>query len=105
MNQPYKVKSIDHTEIYNQVLELKSYFTNIWWITSKTFPKLDNKTSYWYKRRKEKETNKFINEFICLIKQYPKDEKNRKVWKQNFNNTIDNFIIKSDLISMKDREL
>lgn len=105
MNQANMTKSVHHTEVYNQVLDLKKYFTNIWWDTSKEFPRLDNKTSYWDKRRKEKEVNRFINKFIKSIKEYPANEDKRKIWKENINEAIDSFIDKSGLFSMEDKDL
>ena len=105
MNQNNVAKSVDYNNVYNEVQNLKEYFIHKWWYTSNDFPKLHNKTSYSYKKRKEKEFNIFINDFINLIKQYPKDENNRKIWKVNANNLIDNFIINSDLTCMEDKNL
>ncbi len=105
MKQNNVAKSIDYNKVYNEVQNLKEYFIHKWWHTSSDFPKLHNKTNYSYKKRKEKEINIFINDFINLIKQYPEDEDSRKIWKNNANNLIDNFIINSDLICMEDKNL
>ncbi len=105
MNQTNVTKSIRHTEVYDQVQDLQKYFANIWWDTNKEFPRLNNKSSYRDKKRKEKEVNKFINKFIKSIEQYPANEENRKIWKENINKTIDSFIDKSELFSMEDKDL
>ncbi|WP_202709140.1 hypothetical protein [Sporosalibacterium faouarense] len=105
MNLQESIKLIDKQEEFNELRELKETFINKWWKTSIGFPVLDKQNTYWYKRIKEKETNKFINEFIKMIKQYPSDAGMRKEWKMNIKEIINDFILKSDLVSLEDKEL
>lgn len=105
MSQIETIELIDKTKVYNQVLYLKKYFIDKWWNINKEFPTLMKKTNYWYKRKKEKETNEFIDKFIKSIHQYPENEDQRKIWKENINIIFDDFISKSALMSMQDKNI
>jgi hypothetical protein len=105
MSKTKNMELLDDSKVYKEVLEFKQLFSNIWWNTDKQFPSLGEKTTYWYKIKKEKETDKFIDEFVKLIKQFPGDEENRKLWRNDTKLLIDDFVSKSDLISRSDKEI
>lgn len=105
MNEVEIIKPINKSKVSDEVTELKRYFADRWWSSNKELPNLGQKTDYWYKRRKEKETNKFIKQFIRMIKQFSEVEDECNIWKENIRDLIDNFIKGSDLISGQDREI
>lgn len=91
--------------ISRQISKFVQLYLKIWWNTKSDFPKLIHETNYWYKRNKEKETNKFIEQFVNQIEQFPAEKTECRNWKQNVHKLIDNFIDTSDLISDKDKEI
>lgn len=99
------VEIIDNSKIYKQVLDLKQLFSNIWWSTDKQFPSLGVKTSYFAKRKEEKQTDKFIDEFVKLIKRFPDNEEELKIWRNKTKHLVEDFASKSSLISMSDKEI
>ena len=96
---------MENSKVHKEVLELKHLFSNTWWNTDKQIPSLGEKTNYWQKRKKEKETDKFTREFMLLIEGFPEAEESRKLWRNSTRLLIDDFVSKSDLISRSDKEI
>lgn len=92
-------------KVYKQEIAFSDYFSNIWWSTKKEFPKLNNKTSYWYKLKKERETNKFIDDFVKLIKKYSQDENKYELWQKEVKQLFHDFMNSSNLISKQDANI
>lgn len=87
------------------ILGLNNLYKDIWWNTNKSFPKLGKKISYFEKIQMEKHTDKFIDDFIKILESFPKEHRERILWRNSFNNIIDEFINKSSLINSKDKEI
>lgn len=92
-------------KVFKQVSKFVQLYLNRWWSIKTDFQVILEKTSYWYKRSQEKETNKFIEQFFNAIEQFPAEEKQRKNWKHNAQALIDGFINKSALIAERDKEI
>jgi hypothetical protein len=95
----------DKSKVSKQVSMFRDFFLKMWWDGSKEFPVLTKKSDYWDKRNKEKQTDKFINEFVMNLELFPEDEANRIIWKRNIKSVIDNFFEQSDLITMREKEI
>lgn len=98
-------QTTNELKVSDQVHNFTNLFIKTWWNTSKNFPKLKYNTTYWYKKKQEKHTDKFIDNFIKSIKSFPLGEKNQKEWKKNINYIIDEFIDNCDLITKKDKTI
>ncbi|WP_234117801.1 hypothetical protein [Clostridium hydrogenum] len=94
---------LNKLKVFNQVSTFSSLFTETWWNTSKNFPNLKNNTTYLYKKKQEKCTNKFIDSFVESIKNFPSGGQNQKTWKNNIDSLINDFIANSDLITIEDK--
>lgn len=95
----------DDLKVFKQVSKFVQLHSKIWWDTKSDFPKLQKETSYWYKRDKEKQTDKFIEQFVNQIKGFPEQAEERRKWKKNIQNLMDEFIKDSDLMSCEDKEI
>lgn len=93
-------------KVYKQILKLTKLFSNVWWQTDKEFPNiLGNKKTHIEKKKNEKQTNKFIDEFVALIEKFPKEYKERVKWKAIVNDKINDFVESSEIILKKDKEI
>lgn len=101
----YNIKQETYSVVQKQVNRLVKVFSSQWWNTCKREVKLGIKSNYWYKRKKERETDKFINTIIEEIKRFPKTEEDRELWKHKFDNVLEAYIAQSDIITLKDKEL
>lgn len=88
-----------------QVSEFTLQYSQLWWNAEKQYAPLVNKTNYWHKRKKEKETDKFIEAFVEYIEAFPEEEEQRKHWKKRVEGLIEEFAANSDLISMEDKNI
>lgn len=96
---------MNKSEMSNQFREFMQSYKEIWWNTDKTFPKLGIKTDYWYKKKKERETDKFIESFLKHIESFPEMQDDRVVWKKQFDVLLHNFISTSNIITEEDKEI
>lgn len=92
-------------KVPKQVHNFVSSFTDTWWSTKKDFPNLKNATTYRHKKEQEKLTNKFIDSFVKSIESFPSGKQNQKVWKNNIDILIDQFIDSCDLINKDDKDI
>lgn len=99
------MQQINQSKVYKQVCTFTNSFTTTWWNTSKSFPNLKNSTTYLHKKRQEKLTNNFINNFVKSIENFPLGKQNQKAWKKNVDLLIDEFIDSSDLINKEDKKI
>ena len=96
-----EVKNIVTKQINGFTLQ----YSQIWWNTEKQSVPLVNSTSYWDKRKKEKETDEFIEAFVGCIENFPEKEKERRLWKEKVQGLIEEFTVKSELISKQDKNI
>lgn len=92
-------------KLSRQVSEFVRLYSDVWWGVKSEFPKFTHETDYWYKRKKEKETDIFIESFVNEIKKFPSEGMKQRAWKQNVQILIDKFINNSNLVSEKDKEI
>lgn len=91
--------------INEQMNDFTLEYSKIWWSTDKQQVSLANSTSYLQKRKKEKETDRFIKAFVGYIENFPDQEEERSLWKEKVNGLIEEFTAKSDLISKEDKNI
>ncbi|MBC8060898.1 MAG: hypothetical protein H7Y18_09550 [Clostridiaceae bacterium] len=101
------MKNLDYlnSSVSKEIIEFKDIFIKKWWESSKLFPDLDRKTSFFQKLTKEKETNVFIDFFVGAIKSFPYEIDKRENWKQKIRLSMDTFLKKSDLMSIEDKNI
>lgn len=101
------MKSIDYLNcpLAREIIDFKNIFIDQWWESSRLFPTLDKKTSFLQKLAKEKETNSFIDTFVKALKSFPYEVHKRESWKEEINLSMDNFLEKSDLMSIEDKKI
>ncbi|SHH19315.1 hypothetical protein [Clostridium grantii] len=88
-----------------QFQELTYAYEEIWWSTNKQFPKLDNRTSFWDKKRKEFSTDRFIEDFLKNIKSFPENQQEKFKWRIEFQKLLNKFILEIGIISENDKEI
>lgn len=85
------------------VNKFTNLFKQIWWNSENSFPKsLGNKTDFLYKKKVEKETDAFLNNFVSHIQDFPENTSQQIIWKERLKNIIDNYVTTSDFISRED---
>ncbi len=94
-------KTIQETRLH----DLMQKYTKIWWDIDKQFPKLDYKTSYWDKKKNEINTDRFIEDFLKSISNFPKDKKQKIEWKMEVQKLINKFILEVNIITEEDKEI
>jgi len=79
---------------------LNNLYRNIWWNSSKDLDLNFEVRSLWGKKKKEKEFEEIINQFITYISIFPKETEYREQWKKEVNNFIDDIILKKDIFKL-----
>jgi len=79
---------------------LKDLYKNIWWNSSTDFNLNLEASSFWDKKKKEKEIEKLIDELIMHISTFPKEIESREQWKKEVNNFIDDIILNRDIFKL-----
>ncbi|GAA0179386.1 hypothetical protein SH2C18_22650 [Clostridium sediminicola] len=93
------------SSINNQCKIFLEQYKEMWWETDKNFHELGLKTGYWYKKKKERETEKFIKTFIEYIEKFPAGPKEKIIWKEKVNTLITNFVNSSNIIDKKHKDI
>lgn len=93
------------SNINNQCKIFLQRYKEMWWETDKDFPKLGLKTNYWYKKKKERETEGFIKTFLGHIEKFPEVEEEKIIWKKKVNRLINDFINSSNIINKQDKNI
>ncbi|WP_461206305.1 hypothetical protein [Clostridium sp. DL1XJH146] len=84
---------------------LMQKYTKIWWDIDKRFPKLNPKINYWNKKKNEMNTDKFIEDFLEKIRNFPEDEKSKVEWKIEVQKLINKFIKDVNIITEEDKKI
>ena len=79
-----------NSSVSREIIYFKNIFINQWWESSKSFPDLGKKSSFFQKRAKEKLTNTFINVFVKSLKSFPFEVDRRQNWKEEIKLSLDN---------------
>ena len=87
------------------VKELSSFFYGTWYNTSKEFPVDIPVSDYSTKKQQEKFTDKFIDDFLSMIKNFPAEENLRLIWKERFKTSFYTFISRTNLFTPQDKSI
>jgi hypothetical protein len=87
------------------IKRLRNKYCALWWEnTIKPVVTYGKTAGFWCRKRRAVYTNKFIDQFLCAIKNYPGITSNRREWNENIQSLLKNFISKVEFIDKKEME-
>lgn len=98
-----QMNTTETASLKNEIDALTEKYVHIWWeLCNKPAARCGKTADFWTKRRRQINTDSFLNQFTKIIKCYPDNAQKIMEWKEEVKNLIEDFIQQIEFININE---